>query len=90
MCSPLDVVPVHHKVTHNTAFHQASLTIVDKKGILTTEFLLKLLDLKSDFTLTLGYLNPSLNNLYRGSVRVECLTQKKQHNDLASLKPRPL
>ena len=27
----------------------------------STEFLLKLLDLKSDFTLTLGYLNPSLN-----------------------------
>ena len=26
-------------------------------------FLLKLLDLKSDFTLTLGYLNPALNNL---------------------------
>ena len=27
-----------------------------------TEFLLKLSDLKSEFTLTLGYLNPALNN----------------------------
>ena len=29
----------------------------------STEFLLKLLDLKSDFTLTLGYLSPSLNRI---------------------------
>ena len=28
----------------------------------STEFLLKLSDLKSDFTLTLAYLNPALNN----------------------------
>ena len=38
MCSPPDVLPVHHKVTHNTAFHQASLTIVDKKRILLNFF----------------------------------------------------
>ena len=37
-CSPPDVLPVHHKVTHNTAFHQASLTIIDKKRILPNFF----------------------------------------------------
>ena len=40
----------------------------------STEFLLKPLDLKSDFTLTLGYLNPSLTppppQVYKGTVRV--------------------
>ena len=44
----------------------------------SAEFLLKLLDLKSDFTLNLGYLYPSLNpppQVYRGSVRVMCFTQ---------------
>ena len=30
--------------------------------IFSTEFSLKLSDLKSDFTLTLGYLNPAFNN----------------------------
>ena len=50
----------------------------------STEFLLKPLDLKSDFTLTLGYLNPSLTppppQVYKGTVRVKCFT--KIHNTM--------
>ena len=39
-----------------TSNHQ----IIDKRSL--TEFLINLLDMKSNFTLTLGYLNPALNN----------------------------
>ena len=37
-------------------------------------FLLKLSDLKSDFTLTLGYLNPALNNPVQNAnfLRLKC------------------
>ena len=46
---------------HFRTFHQK---IVHKWP--STEFLFKLSDLKSNFTLTLGYLNPALDNLAQG------------------------
>ena len=43
------------------------------------KFFLKLSDLKSDFTLTLGYLNPALNNpaQYFKPAMTWCTTQTK-------------
>ena len=43
------------------SFLKHQIVILQTKRI-RLNFLLKLLDLKSDFTLTLGYLNPALNN----------------------------
>ena len=41
-------------------FRASKSHIIDKNNLLN--FLLKLSDLKSDFTLTLGYTNPALKN----------------------------
>ena len=45
----------------SVSFSKHQIVILQTKRI-RLNFLLKLLDLKSDFTLTLGYLNPALNN----------------------------
>ena len=45
----------------SVSFSKHQIVILQTKKI-RLNFLLKLLDLKSDFTLTLGYLNPALNN----------------------------
>lgn len=49
-----------HRITFSIPFRASNYQILDKKILLI--FLLKLSGLKSDFTLTLGYINPTTNN----------------------------
>ena len=63
--------------------------------IFELNFLLKLSDLKSNFTLTLGYLNPALNNpgqetksnanIEPGDNESQHCVQKKERHDMATL-----
>ena len=56
-------------INFSILFRASNHKIVDKKKIVLN-FLLKLSDLKSDFTLTTGYLNLALNNPAQDSMTI--------------------